>query len=91
MAYTGLPLDFPLNFPGFYDTVSGNIIVKTWIPYIGLQFSERNYKALLIYSPFASPSVITPQTVLEMESAPYVPYVDNVTLRGTLQKLVPVP
>ena len=81
---TGTPLNFAV--PGFYDTVSGNIIVKTWIPYIGLQFSERNYKALLIYSPFASPSVITPQTVLEMESAPYVPYVDNVTFEWDFAK-----
>jgi hypothetical protein len=81
---TGTPLDFAV--PGFYDQVSGNIIVKTWIPYIGLQLSERNYKALLIYSPLASPSVITPQTVLEMQSAPYVPYVDNVTFEWDFAK-----
>jgi hypothetical protein len=74
---TGTPLNFAI--PGFYDTVTGNIIVKTWIPYIGLRLRERNYNALLIYTPLASSKVVTPQTVLAAESAPYKPYVDNVT------------
>lgn len=38
-----------------------DIIVKTWIPYIGLQLNGTNYKASLIYSPFASPQVLAPQ------------------------------
>lgn len=74
---TGTPLNY--SVPGFYDTANGNIIVKTWIPYIGLQLKERRYYALLIYSPLASPRIMAPQTVLEAQSAPYVPYVDNVT------------
>jgi hypothetical protein len=40
-----------------------DIIVKTWIPYIGLQLNDTNYRATLIYSPFASPQVTSPQSI----------------------------
>ncbi|MCL5126699.1 MAG: hypothetical protein M1511_19845, partial [Deltaproteobacteria bacterium] len=54
-----------------YLSVTGDVIVKTWIPYIGLQFNERNYKASLIYSPLASTQVINPQTLIKDRSISY--------------------
>ena len=62
-----LPITIPLPPPSTASqTVSttGDLTVKTWIPYIGLQLNTTNYKALLVYSPFASPEVITPQKLL---------------------------
>ncbi|MGC8604770.1 MAG: hypothetical protein ACP5VS_13965, partial [Desulfomonilaceae bacterium] len=52
-----------------------------WIPYIGVQLNERNYKALLIYSPLASPKLILPQRSLYYRyRLLYSPWVWNANL-----------
>jgi hypothetical protein len=52
----------PWIFPNQTVNIWGDVLVKTWIPYIGLQFNGTNYSGLLLYSPFASTQVVTPQT-----------------------------
>ena len=52
----------PINLPPNTTQLTQDIVVKTWIPYIGLQLNGPNYKASLLYSPFASPQVATPQS-----------------------------
>ena len=59
---TGRPL--PLSLGSQTVSITGDVTVKTWIPYIGLQLNTTNYRALLVYSPFASPEVVTPQRLL---------------------------
>ena len=75
---TGRPLPISIPHPPpstLSQTVSitGDVTVKTWIPYIGLQLNTTNYKALLVYSPFASPEVITPQKLLAVIRRPSLP------------------
>ena len=52
----------PVTLPGHIDNYRQDVLVKTWIPYIGLQLDEPNYRAYLLYSPFASPQVTAPQS-----------------------------
>ncbi len=59
---TGRPL--PISAGSGDISITGEVTVKTWIPYIGLQLNTTNYRALLVYSPFASPEVVTPQRLL---------------------------
>jgi hypothetical protein len=61
---TGRPL--PISIGSADVSITGDVTVKTWIPYIGLQLNTGNYKALLVYSPFASPEVIAPQNFLQV-------------------------
>ena len=53
----------PIVPPGQPISFRGDVFVKTRIPYLGLQLNCVSYKALLLYSPFSSASVTTPQTV----------------------------
>ena len=55
---TGTPVNLPPNTSQFTQ----DIVVKTWIPYIGLQLNGPNYRASLLYSPFASTQVVAPQS-----------------------------
>lgn len=53
----------PINAPPQITQISQDISVKTWIPYAGLQLTGQNYRALLLYSPLASPQVLAPQSI----------------------------
>ena len=57
---TGMPVGGPT---GTTTNLGQDIVVKTWIPYIGLQVNGPYYRASLIYSPLASPQVVAPQTI----------------------------
>ena len=69
-------------YPGYAnETDFGDVVIKTWIPYIGVQLNARNYKALLIYSPLASPKLILPQRSLYYRyRLLYSPWVWNANL-----------
>ena len=54
----------PFIVPRQITSLIGDIIVKTWIPYIGLELYGTNYKASLVYSQFASLQVIYSQSFL---------------------------
>ena len=56
----------PINSSGQITQISQDISVKTWIPYVGLQLTGLNYRALLLYSPLASPQVTAPQSITDL-------------------------
>lgn len=65
----GNPVDamgIPINSLGNHQN-TGDVTVKTWIPYIGLQLNETKYKALLLYTPFASTQVNVPEPVVNIQ------------------------
>ena len=58
---TGMPVG--PSIIGITTNLGQDIVVKTWIPYIGLQVNGPYYRASLLYSPLASPQVVAPQSI----------------------------
>lgn len=61
----GNPVDgagSPLIPPNMNAKMVGDLIVKTWIPYVGISLTDPYIDARLIYSPFASNTLNTSQT-----------------------------
>jgi hypothetical protein len=59
----GDPLNFRVVVPGVVTVIGhnqGDLSSAIWIPYIGLQLAGQNYRANLLYSPFASADIKIP-------------------------------
>lgn len=77
---TGTALGVPLFLPGETFSFSGDLLVKTWTPYFGLQLKTPAYRASLLYSPWASPDVIVPQRLFDfLPNFPIAPFFVNET------------
>jgi hypothetical protein len=61
VSFTHGPITLPvvvLPETNFSPVVgNGNASSKLWLPYIGLEFTGRNYRASFLWSPFAAPDV----------------------------------
>ncbi len=55
-------------FPAEIFRFEGDLLVKTWIPYFGLQLNTPTYRASFLYSPWASPDVIVPEQAFSLIS-----------------------
>jgi hypothetical protein len=63
----------PVHAVDRYNKIIQDVVVQTWIPYIGLQLNGPNYVASLLYSPFASTQVVAPQSLTAWSTLGGVP------------------